>query len=192
MLGFPVLCHLPEFAQAHVQWCHPTISFFVVPFSSWLQSFSATWSFTMSWLFASGGPSIGASASSSVLPMNIQGWFPIGLTGLILLSKGLSGIFNSTIWKHQFFSLSFGHCLKKEIELSSTFRRPAKEAQGLYQGPIDISAQEVHRHGPPSQKPCLGFPGIASRRGNCPFHRCWNWGLWNFHGVPGQTAKSSR
>ena len=105
MLGFPVLCHLPEFAQAHVQWCHPTISFFVVPFSSWLQSFSAPWSFTMSWLFASGGPSIEASASTSVLPMSIQGWLPLRLTGLISLqSKGLSRVFSSTtVQKHQFF-----------------------------------------------------------------------------------------
>ena len=63
-------------------------------------------SFPMSWLFASGGQSIGVSALASVLPMNIQGWFPLGLTGLIsLLSKGLSRVFsNTTIQKHQFFS----------------------------------------------------------------------------------------
>ena len=67
------------------QWRHPTISSSVVPFSSCLQSFPASGSFPMSWLFASGGQSIGASASVSVLPMNIQGWFPLGLTGLISL-----------------------------------------------------------------------------------------------------------
>ena len=70
-----------------------------------LQSFPASGSFQMSWLFASGGQSIGASASTSVLPMNIQNWFPLGLTGLIsLLSKGLSRDFSSsTVRKHQFF-----------------------------------------------------------------------------------------
>ena len=58
----------------------------------------------MSWVFTSGDQSIGASASASVLPMNIQGWFPLGSTGLIsLLTKGLSRVFSSTIWKHQFF-----------------------------------------------------------------------------------------
>ena len=72
-------------------WCHPTISSSVTPFSSWLQSFPASGSFPMSRLFTSGGDSIGGSASASVLPVNIQGWFPLGLTGLFsLLSKGLS------------------------------------------------------------------------------------------------------
>ena len=86
-------------------WCHPTISSSVTPFSSCLQPFPASGSFPMSWLFASGGQSIGVSASASVLPMNIQGWFPLGLTRLIsLLSKGLSRLFSSTtIQKHQFF-----------------------------------------------------------------------------------------
>ena len=88
------------------QWCHPTISSSATPFSSCLQSFSASRSFPVSWLFTSGGLSIGASASASVLPLNIQGWFPLGLTDLIsLLSEGLSGVISSiTIWKHQFFS----------------------------------------------------------------------------------------
>ena len=72
------------------QWCHPTISSSVTLFSSCPQSFTASGSFPMSWLFPSGGQSIGASTSASVLPMNVQGWFPLGLTGLIfLLSKGL-------------------------------------------------------------------------------------------------------
>ena len=85
------------------QWCHLTISSSVVPFSSYLQSFPASGSSPMSLIFVSGGQSIGASAS--VLPMNIQGWFPLGLTGLISLrSKGLSSIFSSTtVQKHQFF-----------------------------------------------------------------------------------------
>ena len=73
------------------QWCHPTSSSSVAPFSSWLQFFPASGSFPMSQLFASGGQSIGASASASVLLVNIQDWFPLGLTGLIsLLYKGLS------------------------------------------------------------------------------------------------------
>ena len=76
--------------------CHPTVSSFVAPFSSCPQSFPALRSFLMS-LFISGGQRFGASASSSVLPMNIQGQFPLGLTGLIsLLPKGLSGVFSST------------------------------------------------------------------------------------------------
>ena len=88
------------------QWCHPTISSSVACFSSCLQSFPASGSFPMSQLFTSGGQSIGVSASASVLPMNIQGWFPIELTGLISLqSKGLSRVFsNTTVQKHQFFS----------------------------------------------------------------------------------------
>ena len=84
-------------------WCHPTISSSIAPFSSCPQSFPASGSFLMSRLFASGGQSIRASASASVLPMNIQGWFPLGLTGLLSLqSKGLSRVF-STVQKHQFF-----------------------------------------------------------------------------------------
>ena len=89
------------------QWCHPTISSSVVPFSSHhLQSFPASGSFPMSWLFESCAQSIGAPTLVSVLPMNIQDWFPLGLTGWISLkSKGLSRFFsNTTVQKHQFFS----------------------------------------------------------------------------------------
>ena len=88
------------------QWCHPTTLSSVIPFSSWLQSFPASGSFQMSQFFTSGGQSIGASASASVLPTNIQDWFPLGLTGLISLqSKGLSRVFsNTTVQKHQCFS----------------------------------------------------------------------------------------
>ena len=72
------------------QWCHPTISSSVIPFSFCLQSFPASGSLLMSWLFTSGGQSTRASVSASVLPMNIQAWFPLGLTGLIsLLSNRL-------------------------------------------------------------------------------------------------------
>ena len=87
------------------QWSHPTISSSVIPFSSCLQFFPASGSFPMSWLFALGGQSIETWALASVLPMNIQGWFFLGLTGLIsLLFKGLSRVLSSaTIQKHQFF-----------------------------------------------------------------------------------------
>ena len=88
------------------QWCHLIISSSVVPFSSCLQSFPELGSFPMSQFFASGDQSIGISASTSVLPMNIQDWFPLGLTGWnSLQSKGLSRVFSSTmVQKHQFFS----------------------------------------------------------------------------------------
>ena len=103
--GFSVLHYLPEFAQTCrlSQWYHPAIS--VGPFSSCPQSFPASESFPMSQFFASGGRSTGASASASVLPMNIQDWFPLGLTGWISLQpKGLSRVFyNTTVQKHQFF-----------------------------------------------------------------------------------------
>ena len=87
------------------QWCYLTISSSVAHFSSYLQSFPTLGSFPVSWLLTSGSQTIGASASATVLPMNIQGWFSLGLTGLISLqSKGLSRVFSSTtIWKHQLF-----------------------------------------------------------------------------------------
>jgi len=92
------------------QWCHSTVSSSVTPFSSCPQSFPASESFPVSWLIASGGQSIGVSAS--VLPMNIQGWFLFRLTGLLsLLSKGLSRLFSgSTVQKHQFFSTQPSLC----------------------------------------------------------------------------------
>ena len=87
------------------RWCHPTISSSVT-LSFCLQSFPASGSFSMSQLFTSGGQNIGASALASVLPKRIQGWFPLGFTGLISLpSKGPSGVFSSnTVQKQQFFS----------------------------------------------------------------------------------------
>ena len=86
-------------------WCHPTISSSVIPFSSHLQSFPASGSFPVSRFFVPVCQSIGVSASASVLPMNIQDWFPLGWTGWISLqSKGLSRVFSSTtVQKHQFF-----------------------------------------------------------------------------------------
>ena len=97
--GYPNSCPLS-------QWCNHTISSSVVPFSSCPQSFPASGSFPLSQLLASGGQSIGVSASASVLPMNTQDWSPLGWTRWISLqSKGLSRVFsNTTVQKHQFFS----------------------------------------------------------------------------------------
>ena len=105
--GFCVLHHVLELAQTHVHWVGDAIQIIsssVIPFSSCPQSFPASESFLLSWLYLAGGQSIGAS--SSVLPMNIQDWFPLGFTGLISLqSKGVSSNFSSTIvQKHQSFS----------------------------------------------------------------------------------------
>ena len=87
------------------RWCHPTISSSAIPLSSCPQSFPASGSFQMSQFFASGGQRIGVSASASILPINVQDWFPIRLTGWISLqSKGLSRVFShTTVQKHQFF-----------------------------------------------------------------------------------------
>ena len=108
MPGLSVLHYHLEFAWTHAHWVGDAIqpSHPVTPFTSCLQSFPVSRSLLMSWLFPSGGQSIEASALASVLPMNIQHWFPLGLTGLISLqSKGPSRVFSSTtVWKHQFFS----------------------------------------------------------------------------------------
>ena len=105
---FPVLHCLPECSNSSPlrEWCHPSISSSVTLFSSCSQSFSASGAFPMSLLFTGGSWNIGASASASVLPMNIQGWFPLGLADLISLqSKWLSRVFsNTTVQKHQFFN----------------------------------------------------------------------------------------
>ena len=110
MTGLPVPHHFPKFAQVHVhcisdaiQPSHPLRPFF----SFCPQSFLASGTFPMSQLFVSDDQNTGTSASASVLAMRIQGWFPLRWTGLIsLLSRGLSGVFSSTIaWRHQFFSI---------------------------------------------------------------------------------------
>ena len=106
--GFPVLHYLPEFAQTHVHWVNDAIqpSHPLLPPSPLALNLSQHQGlFPMSWVFTSLGQSVGASTSASVHPMNVQGWFPLGFTGLIsLLSKGLSRVFSSpTIQKHEFF-----------------------------------------------------------------------------------------
>ena len=131
-------CSMPNFScpslsprvysdsHALSQWCYLTISSSVVPFSFCLQSFPAPGSFPVSWLFTSSGQSIGASPSASVLPKNIQGWFPLGLTGLTsLLSKGLSRAFSSTtIQKHQFLPLWTLVPPPKKLNSSSSWTFP--------------------------------------------------------------------
>ena len=117
--GFPVLRYLPEFVQTHVHWTDDAIqpSHPVISFSSCLQSFLVLVSFLISGLFALGGQSIGASASASILPMNVQDWFPLELTSLISLqSKGLSRVFlqhhslKASILRHPaFFIVQLSH-----------------------------------------------------------------------------------
>ena len=113
------------------QWCHPTISSSVIPFSFHLQSFPASGSFLMSQFFASGGQSIGVSASASVLPMNIQNWFPLGLTDWISLqSKRLSRVFsNITVQKHQFFSAQVSDELRNKNTMNTYKLRNTDEVR---------------------------------------------------------------
>ena len=107
---YPSLCPLSR-------WCHPTISSSLIPFSSCPQSFTAWGSFQMSQLFTSGGQSTGVSASTSVLPMNTQDWFPVGWIGWISLqSRGLLGVVsNTTVQKHQFFGAQLSLCSNSHI-----------------------------------------------------------------------------
>ena len=111
-IGHPCPSPFPELAQTHIHWVGDAIqpscslSSPTVPFSSCLQSFPASGSFVISQLFKSGDQSIGASASASVPPMNIQDWFPLGLTGLILQSTGLSRVFSNNTFEQQFKSIS--------------------------------------------------------------------------------------
>ena len=119
----PVHHHLLELPQTHVHWVNDAIliSSSVVPFSSCPQSFPASGSYPMNWLFASGGQGIGASAS--VLPMNIQGWFPLELTGWVSLqSKGLTRVFSNTT-VHHFFMVQLSHpYMTTEKEIALTIR----------------------------------------------------------------------
>ena len=123
MPGLPVLHYHLVFAQTHVHWVGDAIQSshsLLPPSLLCAQSFSASWSFPKSQFFTSGGQSIRASASAPVLPMNIQGWFPLGLTSLISLqSKGFSRVFfNTTIqkasvlWRSSFFMVQLSHTYK--------------------------------------------------------------------------------
>ena len=115
------------------QWCHPTISSSVIPFSSCLQSFPASGTFQMSQLFASDGQSIGVSALASVLPMNTQDWSPLGWTGWISLqSKGFSRVFsNTTVQKHQSFSTQLS--LQSNTHIHT---HPLEKPQPWLDGPL--------------------------------------------------------
>ena len=93
-----LLCPSPSSFRMN-QWCHPTISSSVAPVSFFLKSFPASGSFPVSQLFVSGGQIIGVSSSASDLPKSVQGWFPLRLTDLILLSKEFSRVFSSNSWK---------------------------------------------------------------------------------------------
>ena len=114
-----------------IWWCHPTVSSSVIPFFSHLQSFPASGSFQMNQFFASGGPSFGVSTSASVLPINIQDWFPLEWTGWI--SKGLSRVFsNTTVQKHQFFGAhSGGRYIQIESHSSLNTRLRAKNLKSF-------------------------------------------------------------
>ena len=127
------------------QWCHSTISSSVVPFSSHPQSFPASGSFPMNQFFASGGQSIGVSASASVPPMNIQDWFPLGLTGLISLqSKGLSRVFSNTIvQKHQFFSAQLS--LRSNSHIHMWLLEKPYQMKSLGSNPTLMSPWTSHR-----------------------------------------------
>ena len=109
--GIPVFQYLPEFAQTHVHWVSDTIqpSHPLLPPSLPALNLSLPQSFPLSWLFNSGGQSIGTSATASIIPMNTHGWFSLQLTGLIsLLSKRFSRVFfSTTIQKHQFSGIQF-------------------------------------------------------------------------------------
>ena len=111
--GFPVLHNLPELAQTHVHWVGDAIqpSHLLLPLSS--QSFLTSGSFPMSWFLALRGPNIGASASASVLLMNIQGWFCLGLTSLI---------FHTQSFIHSFHTELIGQCFLLDISLYDCFR----------------------------------------------------------------------
>ena len=118
------------------RWCHPINSSSVIPFSSCPQAFPASGSFPMSQFFASGGQSIGAPASASVLPMNIQDWYPLRWTGWISLqSKGLSRVFsNTTVQKHQFFGTQLKFILlskrsQSEMSTYDTVKKAKLERQ---------------------------------------------------------------
>ena len=155
------------------RWCHPAITSSVVPFSSCPQSFPASGSFQMSKLFASGGQSIGVSASTSVLPMNTQGWSPLGWTGWISLQfKGLSRVFsNNTVQKHQFSVLSFLYSLQFSLEkfshsVVSDSLQPHESQQA--RPPCPSTTQRVHPDSRPSSQWC--HPAISSSV--VPFSSC--------------------
>ena len=159
------------------QWCNPTISSSVVPFSSCPQSFPASGSFQMSQLFASGSQSIGVSSSTSALRMNIQDWSPLGWTGWFSLqSKGLSRVFsNTTVQKHQFFGAQLS--LWSNSHILHGYWENHEEVKSLSRvriyGPMDciLSGSSVHGI---LQAGVLEWVTISfSRRSSWPRHSSW-------------------
>ena len=143
-------------------WCHPTISSSVSPFSSCPQPFPASGSFSISWLFTSGGQSMGASASAAFLPVNIQGWFLLVLTGLISLqSKGLSRVFsNTTAPKHQFFSAqpslwSISHIHVWASHFNSLLEEGIKQALGTFRKSLHCTNAETPPNPPQQFHSCI-------------------------------------
>ena len=165
MPGFYVLHYLLEFGQTHVlnQWFHPTISSSFTPFSSCLQSFPASGSFPMSWLFASGGQIIGASVSASVLPMNIQGWFPLDTGFLPLLSKNTQGSSPGPQFKRinsLALSLLYGPALTTTYDYWKTIALIGSDKESAYNvGDLGLIPRlewsSVGGHGNPLQYSCL-------------------------------------
>ena len=144
--------------ESVIQWSHPLSS----PFSSCLQSFPESGSLTMNCFFALSGQSIGASASVSVLPMNIQDWFPLGWTGWISLqSKGLSRVFsNITVWKHHFFGAQtslWSNCHMLLLLLLSRFSRVrlcVTPQTAAHQAPLSLGfSRQEHWSGLPFPSP---------------------------------------
>ena len=152
MPGFPVHHRLPELAQTHVHWVEDAIqsSHPVTPFSSCPQSFPATGSFSMSGLFTSGGQSTGTSTSASVLPMSIQGWFPLGLAGLIfLLSKGPSRVLQprsskASILRRFSFHSSPWHCMSRKLPIKDLLLPEKGQWAAVQTAVPNLAADQSH------------------------------------------------
>ena len=161
--GPPVHHQLLEPTQTHVHWvswCHPTISSSVVPFSSCPQSSPASGSFQMSQFFSSGDQNIGVSASASVLPMNIQDWFPLGLTGWISLqSKGLSRVFSNSDYK--LLIKKFRLILKNIGKITRPFRYDLNQMSLVT--PWTVAHQAPLSMGFPRQEYWSGLPFSSPR-----------------------------
>ena len=149
--GLPVHQQLPRAYSNSCplsQWCHPTISSSVIPFSSHLQSFPAWGFFPMSQFFASGGQSIGVSSSASVLPMNIQDWFPVGWTGWISLqSKGLAvqGTLKSLLQHHTSKASILQRSVKFRLKLKKARKTTRSFRYDLNQIPYDYTVEVTNR-----------------------------------------------
>ena len=141
------------------QWCHPTILSSVIPFSSQLQSFPASGSFQMNQFFVSRSQSIGVSASTSVLPMNIQDWFPVGWTGRISLqSKGLSRVSSNSTNTFELWCLRNGVSVQFSRSVMSDSLRPHESQHA--RPPCPSPTLGVHPDSRPSSQWC--HPGISS------------------------------